>query len=120
MSIRAAIYGRFSTNEQSESSIEDQIRVCTDWCANNGAAVGGRFEDQGISGAAIGNRPGLQAALAASVDAAVRQPIGKVAAGVSTLVINGMRASSATSESWISIPYGRFLSNRKGPWQTAR
>lgn len=71
MSTRAAIYSRFSTDKQSESSIDDQIRVCTDWCARNHAEVVARFEDQGISGAAIGNRPGLQQALLVSVDVLV-------------------------------------------------
>jgi site-specific DNA recombinase len=69
--VRAAIYSRFSTDRQSESSIADQMRVRTDWCTKNGAAVVAQFEDQGISGAAIGNRPGLRQALAASVDVLV-------------------------------------------------
>ena len=71
MSLRGAIYSRFSTDKQSESSIEDQVRVCTEWCTKNGATVVARFEDQGISGAAIGNRPGLQQALAAPVEVLV-------------------------------------------------
>ncbi len=71
MSARGAIYARFSTDKQSESSIADQVRVCTEWCVKNGATVTATFEDQGISGAAIGNRPGLQAALTASVDVLV-------------------------------------------------
>jgi site-specific DNA recombinase len=66
--IRAALYARFSTDRQSESSIEDQYRVCTAWCEGQNVKVVARFEDQGISGAAIGNRPGLQALLIAQVD----------------------------------------------------
>src|SRR5579864_634225 len=69
--MRAAIYSRFSTDRQSESSIADQNRVCATWCERNAAALIARFEDQGISGAAIGNRPGLRAALAAEVDVLV-------------------------------------------------
>jgi site-specific DNA recombinase len=69
--MKAAVYSRFSTDRQTESSIADQVRVCTDWCRKNGAQVIARFEDQGISGAAIGNRPGLQAALATAVDVLV-------------------------------------------------
>lgn len=69
--MKAAIYSRFSADRQSESSIADQNRVCSDWCERNHATVVARFEDQGISGAAIGNRPGLQAALAAAVDVLV-------------------------------------------------
>lgn len=59
--MRAALYARFSTDKQSESSIEDQYRVCTERCTRDGLQVVARFEDQGISGAAIGNRPGLLA-----------------------------------------------------------
>jgi site-specific DNA recombinase len=59
--MRAAIYARFSTDRQSESSIEDQYRVCSERCAKEGLQVVARFEDQGISGAAIGNRPGFLA-----------------------------------------------------------
>jgi site-specific DNA recombinase len=66
--MRGAVYSRFSTDRQTESSIEDQNRVCTEWCQRNDVTVVARFEDQGISGGAIGNRPGLQAALAAQVD----------------------------------------------------
>jgi len=69
--MRAAIYARFSTDKQEKSSIADQNRVCAEWCARNGSAVVARFEDQGISGAAIGNRPGLQAALGAAIDVLV-------------------------------------------------
>jgi site-specific DNA recombinase len=66
--MRAALYARFSTDRQTESSIEDQYRVCAEWCARNDYSVVARFEDQGISGAAIGNRPGLQALLAGAFD----------------------------------------------------
>ena len=69
--MRAAIYARFSTDLQSESSIADQNRVCGEWCERGGAIVVARFEDQGISGAAIGNRPGLQTALAAQIEVLV-------------------------------------------------
>ena len=56
--MKAAIYARFSTDRQTESSIEDQVRVCSDRCAKDGLQVAANFEDQGISGAATGNRPG--------------------------------------------------------------
>jgi DNA invertase Pin-like site-specific DNA recombinase len=59
--MRAAIYARFSTDRQSESSIDDQYRVCSERCAKESLQVVARFEDQGISGAAIGNRPGFLA-----------------------------------------------------------
>ena len=64
--MKAAIYSRFSTDKQTESSIADQVRVCTEYAAANGMTVTQRFEDQGISGAAIGNRPGCVAMLEAA------------------------------------------------------
>jgi site-specific DNA recombinase len=71
----AATYSRYSTDRQNESSIADQNRVCGEWCAREGISVAARFEDQGISGAAIGNRPGflamMEAALAARFDVLV-------------------------------------------------
>lgn len=57
--MRAAVYSRFSTDRQNESSIADQVRVCTEYAARQGWEVIERFEDQGISGAALGNRPGV-------------------------------------------------------------
>lgn len=57
----AAIYARYSTERQSESSITDQLRVCTDYATRQGWEVGPQYTDEGISGAAFGNRPGAQA-----------------------------------------------------------
>ena len=57
--MRAAIYSRFSTDRQNESSIADQVRVCIEHADKQGWQVVERFEDQGISGAALGNRPGI-------------------------------------------------------------
>jgi DNA invertase Pin-like site-specific DNA recombinase len=57
--VKVAIYSRFSTDRQNESSIADQVRVCTECADGRGWKVVERFEDQGISGAALGNRPGV-------------------------------------------------------------
>lgn len=64
--MKAAIYSRFSADKQTESSIADQVRVCTEYAERQGWTVSHRFEDQGISGAAIGNRPGCVAMLEAA------------------------------------------------------
>ena len=61
--MRAVIYARFSTEHQSESTIIDQIRRCRDYADARGWPVDGVFTDEGISGAALGNRPGARAAL---------------------------------------------------------
>jgi site-specific DNA recombinase len=57
--MKAAVYSRFSTDRQNESSIADQVRVCTEYAARQGWRAVELFEDQGISGAALGNRPGV-------------------------------------------------------------
>lgn len=62
--MRTIIYARYSTDRQSESSIADQIRVCQDYATARGWVIAGTYTDEGISGAAIGNRPGVRAALA--------------------------------------------------------
>lgn len=62
--MRAVIYARYSTERQSESSIADQIRVCTQYAEQRGWKVVSEHRDEGISGAAMGNRPGAQAAIA--------------------------------------------------------
>jgi site-specific DNA recombinase len=57
--MRATIYSRFSTDRQNESSITDQVRICTEYAERQGWLITERYEDQGISGAALGNRPGV-------------------------------------------------------------
>jgi site-specific DNA recombinase len=56
-------YARFSTDRQSESSIADQLRVCREHAATKGWLVRAEYSDEGISGAALGNRPGVRGAL---------------------------------------------------------
>jgi site-specific DNA recombinase len=62
---RAAIYARYSTEGQKESSIEDQFHVCTKLCEREGFRVTHRFHDQAISGGTA-QRPGYQDMLEAA------------------------------------------------------
>lgn len=55
--MRAALYARFSTDKQDQSSIGDQYRICTEHARKIKADVVQRYADEGISGIAIGNRP---------------------------------------------------------------
>lgn len=57
--LRAAIYAPYSTDKQTESSIADQVRVCTEWAKRERLKIGEVFKDKGISSAAVGNRPGF-------------------------------------------------------------
>lgn len=46
----AVIYARFSCSKQREASIEDQLRVCRQWCAREGYGIVGEYCDYAISG----------------------------------------------------------------------
>lgn len=58
--MRTAIYARFSSQLQKDSSIEDQVRVCTERAEREGWTVTAVFSDFAISGA-VRDRPGLNA-----------------------------------------------------------
>jgi site-specific DNA recombinase len=58
-SSRAAIYARYSSDNQSEASIEDQARVCRRHAELQGFTIVAEYEDASISGAST-LRPGYQ------------------------------------------------------------
>ena len=63
--MRAVLYARFSSEElQTAKSITDQMHVCRRHAAAIGAEVAGEYIDEGISGASMANRPGVQRLLA--------------------------------------------------------
>ncbi len=61
--MRAAIYARYSSDLQSEASIEDQIRLCREHTARDGMSVVDVYTDYAISGGSLTNRPGMLALL---------------------------------------------------------
>lgn len=48
--MRAVIYARFSCSKQREASIDDQLRVCRQWCEREGYTVINEYADHAISG----------------------------------------------------------------------
>ncbi len=60
--MRAAIYARYSSQNQSEKSILDQVRVCKQYIAEHGLTLDEQhiYTDEAISGSLL-MRPGLQA-----------------------------------------------------------
>src|SRR6476659_5839735 len=61
--MRAVIYARYSSDLQSEASIEDQIRLCRERVQQENGTVVDVYADYAISGGSVRNRPGMQALL---------------------------------------------------------
>ncbi len=60
--LRAVIYARYSSNNQSDASIEDQVRLCQAWLEGQGHDTGKVYADRAVSGASL-IRPGIQGLL---------------------------------------------------------
>src|SRR5579871_435748 len=58
--LRAAIYARYSSDNQNDRSVDDQIALCRDICKREGWTVAKVFEDRAISGSSTANRPGFK------------------------------------------------------------
>jgi DNA invertase Pin-like site-specific DNA recombinase len=56
----AVIYARYSSELQSEKSIEDQVALCRQYAAREGFTIVGTYEDRAISGASVHGRRGLE------------------------------------------------------------
>ena len=60
---RVALYARYSSDNQREASIEDQMRICREQAKRENWKIVGTYKDAGISGASMILRPGIQALL---------------------------------------------------------
>ncbi|WP_454887387.1 recombinase family protein [Sphingomonas oryzagri] len=60
---RAALYARYSSDQQSASSIDDQLRICREQAAREGWQIVGTYKDAAISGSSVILRPGVQSLL---------------------------------------------------------
>ena len=58
--MKAAIYARYSSDNQRDASIGDQLRICREFAARQGWTVVQEFTDHAISGATL-LRSGFQA-----------------------------------------------------------
>lgn len=56
---RAAVYARYSTDLQSERSVDDQFALCREFAARNGCSVIAEYADKARSGTSILGRDGL-------------------------------------------------------------
>lgn len=60
---KVALYARYSSDNQSVASIEDQFRICREQAAREKWKVIGTYHDAAISGASVILRPGIQSLL---------------------------------------------------------
>ncbi|WP_072856648.1 recombinase family protein [Loktanella atrilutea] len=56
---RAVIYARYSTDHQSDRSIEDQVALCRDYAKREGLTVGTVYEDRARTSASLLGRDGI-------------------------------------------------------------
>lgn len=56
----AVIYARYSSERQTEQSIEGQLRVCKEFAEKNGQRIVGTYIDRAISGRNVENRDDFQ------------------------------------------------------------
>ncbi|WP_338149887.1 recombinase family protein [Kaistia nematophila] len=64
--VRVALYGRYSSDMQSASSISDQFRICRDHAARLGWTIIEEYSDHAISGSSM-LRPGIQALMSDAI-----------------------------------------------------
>jgi len=55
--VRLAIYARYSSDQQNERSIDDQVRLCREHATRIGAHIVGVYADYALSGEILRNRP---------------------------------------------------------------
>ncbi len=60
---KVALYARYSSDNQSVASIDDQFRICREHAARETWKVVGTYHDAAISGASVILRPGIQSLL---------------------------------------------------------
>ena len=63
MTVRAALYARYSSDQQRAASIEDQFRICREHAAREGWKVAAAYKDSAVSGDSVILRPGIRALL---------------------------------------------------------
>ncbi|WP_348633222.1 recombinase family protein [Mesorhizobium sp. LSHC420B00] len=72
---RAALYARYSSDLQTDRSIEDQVALCSDYAAKQQLTVATVFHDRARSGASIMGRDGVLSMMDAARDGLFDVPI---------------------------------------------
>ena len=98
---KAALYARYSSDNQSVASIEDQFRISREHAAREKWKVVGTYHDAAISGASVILRPGIQSLLQgraagqvrASAPSTRRRPRSSVASSAPSLPVSARARS---------------------------
>lgn len=111
---RAVIYSRFSTDLQSDRSVEDQVALCSQFAGRMGFVIVGTYDDRARSGASTFGRDGLarmmEAARAGAFDVVIVEALDRLSRdmadmagihkqlefrGVEIIAVNGGRVDTA-------------------------
>ena len=65
--MKVAIYARYSSDNQRDASIADQLRICREYAARQGWIVTQEFTDHAVSGATL-LRAGFQSLMSDALD----------------------------------------------------
>lgn len=113
--MKAAIYTRFSVDDDKSDSVAVQLSLCREFAAEKGFTVVTEHTDDGISGYSTGNRPGfaalMRAARAHEIDAVIFRDRERLARGPDLPVVSreleflqvlllGMDGSDSRDQSW--------------------
>ena len=118
--IKAVIYARYSSDSQTEQSIEGQLRVCKEFAERNGYVIVKEYIDRAKTGT-NDNRPAFQQMLYDSKNKAFQFVLvykldrfarNRFDSAINTMTLskNGVRVISAT-ENISDKPEGRLLEN---------
>ena len=97
--MRAAIYARYSSDLQSETSIDDQVRLCRERAEHDGMTVTEVYSDYAISGGTLSNRPGMLALMDAAkqskFDVVIAEALDRISRGQEDIAAIYKRLSHA-------------------------
>ena len=120
--MRAAIYARYSSENQRDELIEDQIEVCRRYAARLGFEVTATFNDRAISGS-NNNRPGYQQMLVearkGSFDVVIVEAVDRLARKLATSPVSmtSSRFTGRASMRSMSAPSPPCMWACSAPWR---
>jgi site-specific DNA recombinase len=121
--MRAAIYARYSTDDQRATSIDDQVRRCHETATREGIDIDPAFvfSDDAVSGSSKGKgkRPGYQQLLDAIEAGEVRTVVVDELSRLTRDVEEGGRLMTAVEQCGLQIIAANGLDTRQKGWQAS-